>query len=69
MIDKPSPKTLNNRVDSIYTLVVLAARRARQLSQGGEPLLKDYQGEKPVTISLEEIESGKITYRKNQPPG
>lgn len=48
-------------VDSKYTLVTLAAKRARQLVDGDEPLV-DVETTKVVSIAMEEIDQGKITY-------
>ncbi len=49
------------RVDSKYTLVTLAAKRARQLTDGDKPLV-DVDTTKVVSIAMEEIDQGKITY-------
>lgn len=65
MITYPSSDKLLKTVDSPYTLIILAARRARQLNIGGNEIMEEYKSRKPVSKSLEEIASGKITYRKN----
>ena len=57
----PSTDALMTKVDSRYGLVVLAARRARQLMTGAEVKAKN-QSTKNVTNALEEIVEGKITY-------
>lgn len=64
MITYPSIDKLKDKVDSHYTLVILAARRARQLNVGGNELLEDYKTRKAVSRSLEEIYADKVTYRK-----
>ncbi|MEJ6950891.1 DNA-directed RNA polymerase subunit omega [Natronospora cellulosivora (SeqCode)] len=64
MITYPSIDKLKGKVDSHYTLVILAARRARQLNVGGNELLEEYKTRKPVSRSLEEISADKVTYRK-----
>ena len=59
----PSTDTLMKKVDSRYGLVVLAAKRARQLLDGAE--LKETtkaRSTKNVTNALEEIAEGKISY-------
>ena len=57
----PSTDTLMKKVDSRYGLVVLAAKRARQLLDGAE--LKETKARsKNVTNALEEIAEGKISY-------
>ena len=58
---KPSLDVLMTKVDSKYTLVTLAAKRARQLTDGDEPLV-DVDTTKVVSIAMEEIDQGKITY-------
>ncbi len=47
--------------DSKYTLVMLASKRARQLVDNAEPLVKT-ESTKPVSIAIEEIVAGEITY-------
>ena len=64
MITEPSADQLQDKADSIYTVVILAAKRARHLNVGGSELLSKYKSNKPVSRSLEEIAKGKISYRK-----
>lgn len=61
----PSIDSLVKDVDTKYTLVTLAALRARELTDGMEPLIPDADGKKPVTIALEEIYDKKITYERS----
>lgn len=61
----PSIDSLVKDVDTKYTLVTLAALRARELTDGMEPLIPDAEGKKPVTVALEEIYNGKITYERS----
>ncbi len=61
MLIKPTLESLMTKVDSKYTLVTLAAKRARQLTDGDE-LLVDVDTTKVVSIAMEEIDQGKITY-------
>ena len=61
MLIKPTLESLMTKVDSKYTLVTLAAKRARQLNDGDEPLV-DVDTTKVVSIAMEEIDQGKITY-------
>lgn len=61
----PSINTLLKTMDSRYALVVLAAKRARQLMVD-ESLLKsdeNMRSGKSVTNALEEIAEGKITFK------
>ena len=61
MLIKPTLESLMKRVDSKYTLVTLAAKRARQLPDGDKPLV-DVDTTKVGSIAMEEIDQGKITY-------
>ena len=61
MLIKPTLESLMKRVDSKYTLVTLAEKRARQLTDGDKPLV-DVDTTKVVSIAMEEIDQGKITY-------
>ena len=49
-----------NNVDNRFNLVLLAAKRARQIEGGVEPLV-DANGDKPTVIALREIAEGLIT--------
>lgn len=60
MIEPPIGSLLE-KVDSMYTLVVAAAKRARQLTEGA-PKLTECESEKSVTIAINEIDERKITY-------
>ncbi len=60
MIEPPIGSLLE-KVDSRYTLVVAAAKRARQLTEG-VPKLTECESEKSVTIAINEIDERKITY-------
>ena len=62
---KPSLDYLVKKVDNKYTLVVLAAKRAREIMSGSKPLV-DVQSNKPVTIALEELAANKITYERTK---
>jgi len=57
----PSIKELLEKVDSRYTLVVLSAKRARQLTED-DMQTGDGYSKKPVSIAVEEINEGKVTY-------
>ncbi|CCO07189.1 DNA-directed RNA polymerase subunit omega [Desulforamulus hydrothermalis] len=65
MMNKPTLDELMTRVDSRYTLVVAAAKRARMLT---EEEMKTNQSlkAKPVTLALEEIAKGLVTYRRTR---
>lgn len=54
---------LYNRTNSAYKLVILAARRAIELSEGAPRLIDAASDEKPTNIAIHEILQGKITYK------
>lgn len=62
---KPSLDELVEKVDSKYTLVVLAAKRARELMDG-EELTVATKSSKTVTNALEEVVEDKITYERTK---
>lgn len=62
MMSYPSIDSLVKKVDNKYTLVTLAAMRARELNNGAAPLVEGAEGKKTVSIALQEIDDGKITY-------
>ena len=47
-------------VDNRFELVLLASRRARQISQGKDAMV-DWENDKPTVVALREIAEGKIT--------
>ena len=60
MVD-PSIDYLATKVDSRYTLVIMAAKRARELTVPGQNL-----PEKEVSIALKEIATDELTYARAQ---
>jgi len=56
----PSADIIEERVGSRYSLVVLAAKRAKQIKEGA-PVLIDTLSTNPLTIAMEEIAAGKVT--------
>ncbi len=61
MMIKPGISTLSTCVDSRYTLVAMAAKRARMIGQTGEGLV-NCEIKKPVSIAVAEIAAGKVGY-------
>ena len=55
---KISVDELNDMVDSRYSLVTVISKRARQIIDGSEPLIKT-NTKKPVGIAIEEFHEGK----------
>jgi len=73
-LNKPRIDILLEKVDSKYALVILAAKRARQINnyyrsreEGSiddiPPPLIDARSSNMLSMALEEIEQGKISYR------
>ncbi len=60
-MQQPSLDVLLNKVDSKYTLVLAAAKRARTLMEDPD-FEVNAQGVKPVSIALEEIAKGKYHF-------
>ena len=47
-----------DKVDNRFELVMLAAKRARQIATGGKEPLVHEESDKPTVIALREIEEG-----------
>jgi DNA-directed RNA polymerase subunit omega len=58
----PSLEGALHKVSNRYLLVVLAAKRARQLNRGA-PARVESKHKKPTSIALEEIGAAKVEYR------
>lgn len=56
----PSADPLEDKVGNKYSLVIVSAKRARQLKEGSLPLA-DITSQNPLSIALEEIAAGQIT--------
>ena len=61
----PTLNELMKRTDSRYTLVVQVAKRARKLVAGANPLI-EIDSDKPVTVATNEVNSGKILYKRTK---
>ncbi|AGK53025.1 MAG: DNA-directed polymerase subunit omega [Bacillus sp. (in: firmicutes)] len=60
----PSIDSLLTIIDSKYSLVSVAAKRARNLQENGTLKLAKYVSHKNVGKSLEEIYAGKLHFTK-----
>lgn len=58
-----SIEDFRERIDSLYRLVIVAARRASQLSKPDTRALVPVKSRKPTVTALEEILDGKVSYR------
>ena len=71
---KPKLEDIEDKVDNRFTLVVEAAKRARQITNyqkrlgegvgGVAPIKLEDISKKPLTVALEEIAEGKLEYEK-----
>ncbi len=48
-----------DKVENLFQLVLVATKRARQLSRGVEPKL-DWENDKPTVVALREIAEGHV---------
>lgn len=65
MMTEPPIGELLSKVDCRYTLAVEASKRARELIGGSLPLI-DTKDSNPLTIAIEEINRGLITYSRDE---
>ena len=55
--------TDGQEVDSKYRLIILAAKRSKQLQRGAQPRIEiDPQKHKPTRIALEEVIRGRVHF-------
>ena len=64
-MNQPTLDELMEKVDSRYTLVVVAAKRARALTERGSAKV-DGAASKPVTAALGEIAHDKVKYKRTK---
>lgn len=60
MLLHPSRDELLEKIDSAYSLCVLAAKRSRRIRDGEKKMLEEYQSVQPVGQALEEIANGDV---------
>jgi DNA-directed RNA polymerase subunit omega len=58
----PSLENALNKVSNRYMLVVLSAKRSRQLNRGAAARVES-RYKKPTSIAIEEIGASKVEYR------
>ena len=61
----PSINEMRKKADSRYTLVILAAKRARDIIDG-KPELVEIDCDRPVSVAANEIAEDLITYRREE---
>lgn len=66
MMINPGITELSRCVDSRYTLVSMAAKRARMIGERTEEVDGKFVTTKPVSIAADEISQGKIGYVRSE---
>ena len=62
--------TAGQEVDSKYRLIILAAKRSKQLQRGAQPRIEiDPQKHKPTRIALEEVMRGRVHFNIKEKDG
>ncbi|HLR33857.1 MAG TPA: DNA-directed RNA polymerase subunit omega [Tissierellales bacterium] len=64
----PSINELVEKIDSRYTLVMITAKRARQLIDGDKPQIET-DSIKPVSIAIEEFDQNQLYYKRRETKG
>lgn len=63
-IEKTSDDAEVQEMDSKYRLIIVAAKRSKQLQRGAKPRIDiDSQKHKPTRIALEEVLRGKVPFQ------
>jgi DNA-directed RNA polymerase subunit omega len=63
MLLYPSINKLQEKTDSRYSLVILTAKRARDIIDG-KPVLTDEVSERPISQAAREVADDLVTYRR-----
>ena len=59
----PTEAHENPEMDSKYRMIIVAAKRSKQLQRGARPRVDmDSQKHKPTRIALEEVMNGKVDF-------
>lgn len=62
-IEKVTAASQPPELDSKYRLIIVAAKRSKQLQRGAKPRIDiDSQKHKPTRIALEEVIQGKVPF-------
>jgi DNA-directed RNA polymerase omega subunit len=62
-VEKVSDESQAQEIDSKYRLIIVAAKRSKQLQRGAKPRIDiDSQKHKPTRIALEEVLRGKVPF-------
>jgi len=62
-LENTVPDNGSQEIDSKYRLIILAAKRSKQLQRGARPRIDiDAQKHKPTRIALEEVIRGRVHF-------
>ncbi|HEY6186840.1 MAG TPA: DNA-directed RNA polymerase subunit omega [Pyrinomonadaceae bacterium] len=62
-IEELAEEAAQPEMDSKYRLIIVAAKRSKQLQRGARPRIDiDVQKHKPTRIALEEVQHGKVHF-------
>ena len=63
LVESEVDETNRQEVDSKYRMIILAAKRSKQLQRGANPRIEiDPQKHKPTRIALEEVMRGRVHF-------
>jgi len=63
LVESEVEETIRQEVDSKYRMIILAAKRSKQLQRGANPRIEiDPQKHKPTRIALEEVMRGRVHF-------
>ena len=63
LVENELDSSTGPEVDSKYRLIILAAKRSKQLQRGAQPRIEiDPQKHKPTRIALEEVIRGRVHF-------
>lgn len=63
---EPSVDSLQEKIDSKYSLVAVSAQRARKLQDGARALVEEPKAKTYVGIALEEIYNDKVFIKEEE---
>ena len=66
IINQESESEENQVVNSRYAVVMATAKRAREIVNGQPATVDMQEGDKPLSVAVEEIEEGKMKIVKNE---
>ena len=70
LVESEVEGTAGQEVDSKYRLIILAAKRSKQLQRGAQPRIEiDPQKHKPTRIALEEVMRGRVHFTIKEEDG